>query len=80
MKSSRLTHGSASAGCPLHTRTSVCGAFNAARGRQTHLHARAWLLTHRQTMAPALTAGTETQTLGMHDTRTQSSADSVLRK
>ena len=80
LKNSRLTRRSASAGCPLHERTPVCGAFSAVRGRQMHSHAHAWSLTHRQTLAPALTAGAETQTLGVHHTRTQSSADSVLTK
>ena len=62
-----------------HTHTCVW-RLQRVRGRQTHSHAHAWSLTHRQTLAPALTAGAETQTLGVHHTHTQSSADSVLTK
>ena len=69
---SRLTRRIEGAGCPLHARTQARGAFGTHHCRQTHSHAHAWSLAHRQ----ITTAGAGTQTPGVHNTRTQFSADS----
>ena len=68
----RLTRRIEGAGCPLQARTHIRGTFGAHHCRQSHSHAHAWSLAHRQTT----TAGAGTQTPGVHNTRTQFSADS----